>query len=92
MVVHFLRTWHVGAVGGRCAIALIAALAGCSNSLSESLDLSIADLPIADAAQLEQPDAADSSVSTSYPAPHPPMPQLVNRNNGRVLTSPKIWA
>ena len=47
------------------------------------------------------PDAGDASVdatddgyngapSTDYPAPHPPLPQLVNTAGGPVLTTPKV--
>jgi hypothetical protein len=36
------------------------------------------------------PDADNGAPSTNYPAPHPPLPQLVNRANGPVLTTPKI--
>src|SRR5207247_6838229 len=36
------------------------------------------------------PDVDNGQISTNYPAPHPPMPQLVNAAKGPVLTSPKI--
>jgi len=36
-------------------------------------------------------DVDNGAPSTNYPAPHPPLPQLTNANNGPVLTSPKIY-
>jgi hypothetical protein len=35
-------------------------------------------------------DVDNGQISTDYPAPHPPMPQLVNAAKGPVLTNPKI--
>ncbi|HEX4513511.1 MAG TPA: hypothetical protein VH054_08245 [Polyangiaceae bacterium] len=44
-----------------------------------------------DAAVVEAgPDVDNGEVSTNYPAPHPPLPQLVNAAKGPVLTTPKI--
>ena len=43
-----------------------------------------------DAAIDAGPDVDNGEVSTTYPAPHPPMPQLVNAAKGPVLTTPKI--
>ena len=43
-----------------------------------------------DAAIDAGPDVDNGEVSTNYPAPHPPMPQLVNAAKGPVLTTPKI--
>jgi len=36
------------------------------------------------------PDVDNGMPSTSYPAPHPPLPQLTNALGGRVLTAPTI--
>ncbi|HSQ63805.1 MAG TPA: hypothetical protein VLM85_11350 [Polyangiaceae bacterium] len=36
-------------------------------------------------------DVDNGAPSTSYPAPHPPLPQLVNASKGPVLTSPKVY-
>jgi len=35
-------------------------------------------------------DVDNGMVSTTYPAPHPPLPVLTNGNHGPVLTTPKI--
>jgi hypothetical protein len=37
------------------------------------------------------PDVDNGAPSTTYPAPHPAMPQLVNLARGSVLTTPKIY-
>ncbi len=37
------------------------------------------------------PDVDNGAPSTNYPAPHPPLPQLVNAANGPVLTSPNVY-
>ena len=37
------------------------------------------------------PDVDNGAPSTNYPAPHSPLPQLVNASKGPVLTSPKIY-
>jgi hypothetical protein len=62
---------------------LLIFLAGCNDNLEASPDLSM----IPD----EGVDADNGSPSTDYPAPHPALPQLINRTNGRVLTNPKIY-
>jgi hypothetical protein len=36
-------------------------------------------------------DVDNGAPSTNYPAPHPPLPQLTNANNGPVLTAPKVY-
>ncbi len=36
------------------------------------------------------PDVDNGQPSTDYPAPHPPLPTLVNASHGPVLTTPKI--
>lgn len=39
-------------------------------------------------------DAGDDAVgapSTTYPAPHPPLPQLMNAAGGPILTSPRVY-
>jgi hypothetical protein len=36
-------------------------------------------------------DVDNGAPSTNYPAPHPPMPQLVNNAGGPVLTTPKVY-
>jgi hypothetical protein len=43
-----------------------------------------------DAAIDAGPDVDNGQPSTNYPAPHAPMPQLVNAAKGPVLTTPKI--
>jgi hypothetical protein len=37
------------------------------------------------------PDVDNGSPSTTYPAPHPAMPQLVNAAHGVVLSTPKVY-
>lgn len=36
------------------------------------------------------PDVDNGAPSTTYPAPHPPMPSLVNQAGGKVLATPKV--
>ena len=36
-------------------------------------------------------DVDNGAPSTDYPAPHPPLPQLVNASKGPVLTSPNVY-
>jgi hypothetical protein len=77
-------------MGNKVAVALVVVLAGCNDSLSGGADLAVADAQSDASGDSDASNAVDSSAATGYPAPHPPMPQLVNRNNGRVLTEPKI--
>jgi hypothetical protein len=44
-----------------------------------------------DAAVDAGPDVDNGAPSTNYPAPHSPLPQIVNASKGPVLTSPKIY-
>ena len=37
------------------------------------------------------PDVDNGAPSSTYPAPHPPLPQLVNTAGGPVLTSPSVY-
>jgi len=37
------------------------------------------------------PDVDNGAPSTNYPAPHPPLPQLVNAAHGPVLTAPNVY-
>jgi hypothetical protein len=37
------------------------------------------------------PDVDNGAPSTTYPAPHPPLPTLMNQMDGSVLTSPKAY-
>jgi hypothetical protein len=37
------------------------------------------------------PDVDNGAPSTDYPAPHAPLPQLVNASKGPVLTAPKVY-
>ncbi len=37
------------------------------------------------------PSVDNGAPSTSYPAPHPPLPQLVNQAGGKVLATPKLF-
>jgi hypothetical protein len=44
-----------------------------------------------DAAVDASDDGYNGSISTDYPAPHPPLPEVVNAAHGPVLASPKIY-
>jgi hypothetical protein len=37
------------------------------------------------------PDVDNGAPSTTYPAPHPALPQLVNKAGGPILTTPKVY-
>jgi hypothetical protein len=37
------------------------------------------------------PDVDNGAPSSVYPAPHPPLPQLVNTHGGPILTSPNVY-
>ncbi|HWW54446.1 MAG TPA: hypothetical protein VNY84_11790 [Acidimicrobiales bacterium] len=37
------------------------------------------------------PDVDNGMPSTNYPAPHPPLPQLVNQAGGKTLATPKVY-
>jgi hypothetical protein len=37
------------------------------------------------------PDVDNGAPSTTYPAPHPPLPQLTNQAGGNTLASPKVF-
>ena len=37
------------------------------------------------------PTVDNGAPSTTYPAPHPPLPQLVNQAGGKVLVTPKVY-
>jgi hypothetical protein len=71
----------------RFAWVLVGAWAACDNAGLGPDDLAVADLAASTDAQ---PDADNGAPSTMYPAPHPPLPQLINRTGGPVLTSPTV--
>jgi len=69
----------------------LAALFACGSSASDGAPgADVADGGDA-ATNDEAPAALDNGApSTTYPAPHPPLPELVNAAHGPVLTTPKI--
>lgn len=54
-------------------------------------DGTVADDAGADGAPDASGDVDNGAPSTSYPAPHPDLPQLVNTAGGPVLTAPKVY-
>jgi hypothetical protein len=59
--------------------------AGDAGRAEAAADAAPADAAPADAVR------ADGAPSTDYPAPHPPLPTLVNMAGGRILSTPKIY-
>ena len=82
-----------------CSPFLVAA-AACGSSTSGPETAPPAPAPTAAPTEMPAPampaapatPAVDNGApSTTYPAPHPPLPQLVNQAGGKVLTSPKVY-
>jgi hypothetical protein len=70
----------------RSLLVLLLLSAGCSESSTEN-DASVDLSGLTDGGA----DANNGAPSTNYPAPHPPLPQLINRTGGPVLTAPKVY-
>lgn len=71
-------------------MALTVLAAACSSSASDHAAVDAGpDAAFIDAGT-DAPALDNGSPSTAYPAPHPPLPELVNAANGRILTAPKI--
>lgn len=73
------------------ALAMVVTACG-SSSASPAPDASVADADVdASVAVDARPDVDNGAPSTVYPAPHPPLPRLVNAASGKVLASPKVY-
>jgi hypothetical protein len=74
---------------------LLAALVACGSSSSDTTPASPAqsDAPSDPGTPAGDPGPTvdNGAPSTTYPAPHPPLPELVNQAGGKVLTAPKIY-
>jgi len=68
------------------ALALSALASAACSSTSAVTDAGGPDAGAIDAG----PDVDNGAPSTDYPAPHPPLPRLVNAKMGPVLTAPKV--
>ena len=74
-----------------CPLAALAAIAVACGSSSSSDGPPVAGDDAGDATPDGQGPGVDNGApSTKYPAPHPPLPTLVNAMKGPVLTTPKI--
>lgn len=71
-----------------CAALALVMCAACgeSRAVADAAPEAAADAGAEDAG----PDVDNGAPSTDYPAPHPPMPELVNAMGGPVLASPKV--
>ena len=82
-------------VGALLSSAIAASAAGCGGSSSNPAEPPVAvpveagaeDAPAVDSA----PPVDNGAPSTNYPAPHPPLPELVNMAKGKVLATPKVY-
>jgi len=85
------RLPHLAAFAGVVTFTGLAALAACDDS---SVPAARTDAGIAaeagDATDERAPAIDNGAPSTTYPAPHPPLPDLVNAAKGPVLTTPKV--
>jgi hypothetical protein len=76
-------------LAGAVVLGGLAVLGACSSSSSPSAPSS-GDLDGGDAAAEGAAPVDNGAPSTTYPAPHPPLPDLVNAAKGPVLATPKV--